>query len=205
MVRPVGCVFLGLCVAVWGLAGCFSGTGTNPTAVPVNQGGLGTGGGTTGSPGNQGQTGNEPDPSNGGASTDGVDDPSTGGEDTSTNGGDTSTNGGDTSTDGGDPDASTDGGSDSGGPEVSLFIDNTAPSVGQTIFLSCQVTRPSATPALSFAFSSTTGGAEIIQDGSGIASVVVPPGLPTITYQCQAQTPTGSGPLSAPVTINVGG
>lgn len=195
---------LALSIGLWTLSGCVASSGSGGSTAPAAQGdGSGTGsGGNDGASG--GQTGDGGD-SDAGA---GDGDTGTNGSDTTTDGGDTSTNGDDVPTDGGNQDTGTNGpddGSGSAAPGVSLFVDDISPSTGQTIFLTCLVTEPTESPATSFDFFSTAGGGEIIQNGSASASAIIPPGLFTINYQCQAQSPAGPGPLSPVVIVNVGG
>lgn len=170
------------------------------TAVPTDDAsGLGgDGGNTDGSNAGDGGT------SDGGTSDGGT-------VDDGTDGGDT--NGGDTG--GGEPPPSgeadtdgLDGDTDGGGvapPTVTLFVDNTNPAPQQFIILSCLVGNDGGGPVTSFSFSSSAGSGEIQQDGSSTATALVPVGLWSITYTCNATNQAGTGPDSPPIMVYVTG
>lgn len=89
-------------------------------------------------------------------------------------------------------------------PTVTLFVNNTNPAQ-QFIILSCLVGNDGGGPVTSYNFSSSAGSGEIQQDGSSTATALVPVGLWSITYTCNATNQAGTGPDSPLILVYVTG
>jgi hypothetical protein len=185
------------------LAGCFPDIPDSGAATPLESSiptggttgtgqitGGGTSDGTGGDAADETPTGNEGTDPGGDAGTDGDEDVDTDGDLEPP--GDVPTNG-----DGEDPTEGT--------PLVVLSVSDTNPGVNEVIFLTCVATDSGSSLITEFDFFSSIGGGEIVHDlpGNPTASVVVPPGLVFINYQCRGINAAGPGPLSEIVRVDV--